>query len=132
MKNPIMKNQLTAILSGICLLIPIAYAEPDFNNPSSIEQVEATPHNRGTETNSFNKNDGVLITQFGDNNYAIVDVNGNNNQLSLSQKGNNNEGDIQINGDSNKLSALQNGDTLSFGLKIDGDNRAYTLTQEKH
>lgn len=130
MKNLLTHNQLTTILLGVCLLIPVVYAEPDFSNMASIDQVEVTHRSRGIETN--NKSDEVVVTQLGDNNYAAVDVNGNNNQLSLTQEGDRNKGDIQINGDSNKLLASQNGDALNFGLKIDGDNRAYTLTQEKH
>ncbi len=132
MKHLLTQHQLTAILSGVCLLIPVAYADQDISNLASIEQVEVIHNNRDIEAKAFNKSDEVLLTQLGDNNYADVGVNGSNNQINLIQEGNKNKGDIQINGDGNKLLALQNGgDVLSFGLKIDGDNRTYTLTQEK-
>lgn len=140
MKNLLTRNQLAAILSSICWLIPMAYAESDVSDLVLIEQVgNVYPNIRNikattssTVTNDFNDNNEVLVTQLGDNNYAAVDVTGNNNQLSLTQEGNKNKGEIQVNGNSNNLSTLQNGDGLSFGLKIEGDNRAYTLTQEKH
>lgn len=132
MKSPLTKNQLVAILSGICLLIPIAYADPDFSNLSSIEQVDRTYSNTDfSSTDTSNRSDDVQITQLGNYNEAVVDINGDSNQLSLNQQGNRNNGDIQIEGDSNKLAASQNGNALSFDLKIEGDNRAYTLTQEK-
>jgi hypothetical protein len=133
MKSLRTPNQLMTILLGIGLLLPVAYADGNLSDQASIEQVDVThvTHRNRNIENSFSKSDEVLVTQLGDNNYAIVDVNGNRNQLSLMQKGNANNGDIQLIGNHNQLAAVQNGNGLNFGLKIDSDNRAYTLTQEK-
>lgn len=117
------------LVAGVCLFIPLAYADIDGNNLKSPDQIYPGSIDLSERHNASVNNNESNIIQIGNYNEAVVNMGGKQNQVDMSQIGNRNKGDISVTGKNDSLSVSQNGNGLSFGLKVDGNNRNYEITQ---
>jgi len=92
------------------------------------ESNTASNHDLSTLTVSGNFN-GIINSQVGASNSAIISATGNYNSLLATQTGNNNQVYSTISGNNNSLSFGQNGNSNIAAANLYGNNNVATVTQ---